>query len=186
MAVWRYTGLLMGIPETILFRDADEALKLYDIGLMCEPNSPPIESVAMAHSLVNSAPLIAGRTDPADRRNLAKYVYRVSRGLIGGRDCRLTDVPATLRLWSCVVVQGSKPLWQHPGETVSGPSQKQQLRKIHVLARHFVIRRRKESGTHCLTTSTRKSPPSGETGGGLPYLSTRLASSTLVGTPRRG
>ena len=83
MAVWRYTGLLMGIPETILFRDADEALKLYDIGLMCEPNSPPIESVAMAHSLVNSAPLIAGRTDPADRRNLANYAYRVSRGLIG-------------------------------------------------------------------------------------------------------
>ncbi len=82
MAVWRYTGLLMGIPEIILFRDADEALKLHDIGLMCEPKSP-IESVAMAHSLVNSAPLIAGRTDPADRRNLANYAYRVSRGLIG-------------------------------------------------------------------------------------------------------
>ncbi len=82
MAVWRYTGLLMGIPETILFRDAEEALKLYDIGLMCEPKSP-VESVAMAHSLANSAPLIAGRTDPADRRNLANYAYRVSRGLIG-------------------------------------------------------------------------------------------------------
>ena len=32
MAVWRYSGHLMGIPETILFRDADEALRLYDIG----------------------------------------------------------------------------------------------------------------------------------------------------------
>ena len=60
----------------------EEALKLYDIGLMCEPKSP-VESVAMAHSLVNSAPLIAGRTDPADRRDLANYAYRVSRGLIG-------------------------------------------------------------------------------------------------------
>ena len=82
MAVWRYSGHLMGIPETILFRDADEALKLYDIGQMCEPDSP-IESVVMAHSLVNSAPLIAGKTEPAARRSLAKYVYRVSRGLIG-------------------------------------------------------------------------------------------------------
>ena len=82
MAVWRYTGYLMGIPESILFRDADEALKLYDVGLMCEPDSP-IESVVMAHSLVNSAPLIAGMTDPDARRHLARYVYRISRGLIG-------------------------------------------------------------------------------------------------------
>ena len=82
MAVWRYSGHLMGIPEAILFHDADEALKLYEVGLMCEPDAP-IESVVMAHSLVNSAPLIAGMTDPDDRRNLSKYVYRVSRGLIG-------------------------------------------------------------------------------------------------------
>ena len=82
MAVWRYSGYLMGIPETILFHDADEALKLYDIGLICEP-SFQIESVVMAHSLVNSAPLIAGMVEPGARRNLARYVYRVSRGLIG-------------------------------------------------------------------------------------------------------
>ena len=82
MAVWRYSGHLMGIPETILFRDADEALKLYDVGLTCEPDVP-IESVVMAHSLVNSAPLIAGMTTPEDRRKLAQYVYRISRGLIG-------------------------------------------------------------------------------------------------------
>ena len=82
MAVWRYTGYLMGIPESILFRDADEALELYDVGLMCEPDSP-IESVVMAHSLVNSAPLIAGMTEPDARRHLARYVYRISRGLIG-------------------------------------------------------------------------------------------------------
>ena len=82
MAVWRYTGLLMGIPETILFRDEEEALKLYDIGLMCEPDAP-IESIVMAHSLVNSAPLIAGVTSPKDRERLANYVYRISRGLIG-------------------------------------------------------------------------------------------------------
>ena len=82
MAVWRYSGHLMGIPQTILFRDAEEALKLYDVGLICEPSSQ-IESVVMAHSLVNSAPLIAGMAEPQARRSLARYVYRVSRGLIG-------------------------------------------------------------------------------------------------------
>ena len=82
MAVWRYSGHLMGIPESILFQDADEALELYDIGHICEPESP-IESVVMAHALVNSAPLIAGVTDPEARQSLAQYVYRISRGLIG-------------------------------------------------------------------------------------------------------
>ena len=82
MAVWRYSGHLMGIPETILFHNADDALELHHIGHMCEPDCP-IESIVMAHALVNSAPLIAGMTDPADRRTLAQYVYRISRGLIG-------------------------------------------------------------------------------------------------------
>ena len=82
MAVWRYSGHIMGIPQTILFQDADEALKLWKIALTCEPDSP-IESIVMAHALVNSAPLIAGATEPAARRELAGYVYRVSRGLIG-------------------------------------------------------------------------------------------------------
>ena len=82
MAVWRYSGHIMGIPQTILFQDADEALKLWKIALMCEPDSP-IESIVMAHSLVNSAPLIAGAVEPEARRSLARYVYRLSRGLIG-------------------------------------------------------------------------------------------------------
>ena len=82
MAVWRYSGHIMGIPQTILFQDADEALKLWKIALTCEPDSP-IESIVMAHALVNSAPLIAGATEPQARRSLAKYVYRLSRGLIG-------------------------------------------------------------------------------------------------------
>ena len=82
MAVWRYSGYLMGIPETILFHDADEALRLWKIALMCEPDAP-LESVVMAHSLVNSAPLIAGITGQDERRDLARYVYKISLGLIG-------------------------------------------------------------------------------------------------------
>ena len=92
MAVWRYSGYLMGIPETILFHDGEDALKLYDVALMCEPSSE-IESVVMAHALVNSAPLIAGVTDPKGRRSLAQYVYRLSRGLIGNETARSLMYP---------------------------------------------------------------------------------------------
>ena len=84
MDVWRYSGHLMGIPDTILFRDEKEALKLYDVGLMCEPDTPD-ESIMMANALVQSAPLIAGATDPETRRDLAKTVFSVSRSLLGKR-----------------------------------------------------------------------------------------------------
>ena len=82
MAVWRYTGHLMGIPETILFRDREEALKLFEVGGVCEP-PPDFESVAMANALINSAPLIVGIDDPDTRRGLAKFVFKISRALIG-------------------------------------------------------------------------------------------------------
>ncbi len=82
MSVWRYSGHLMGIPDSILFRDESDALELFKIGVICEPE-PSFESIAMANSLVNSAPLVIGITDPAERRNLVKYVYGVSRALIG-------------------------------------------------------------------------------------------------------
>lgn len=82
MAVWRYSGHLMGIPESILFRDEAEALRLFEIGTMCEPEPGP-SCIVLANSLVNSAPLVVGIDDPNERRKLAQYVYKVSRSLIG-------------------------------------------------------------------------------------------------------
>lgn len=82
MQVWRYSGYLMGIPETILYRDEQEALRLFEIGTICEPE-PDIEAVAMASSLVNSAPLIIGIDEPMERQRLARYVFTISRALIG-------------------------------------------------------------------------------------------------------
>ncbi len=134
MAVWRYSGYLMGIPETILFHDATEALKLYDVGLMCEPNSE-IESVVMAHSLVNSAPLIAGMVEPADRRSLAQYVYQISRGLIGDETANALMYPPTA---SFGVVAWFK-IQQHYEQTVSGTVPEQQFHQVHGSARHFVV-----------------------------------------------
>ena len=84
LQVWRYSGYLMGIPETILFKDEEEALRLYDIGTLCEPD-PEMEAVAMASALVNSAPLIIGIDEPEERQRLAKYVFTISRALIGNK-----------------------------------------------------------------------------------------------------
>ena len=83
MAIWRYTAWLMGIPESILFEDEAEALDMYEIASLCEP---PIsdESIIMANALVNSAPLVAGVTDPQERRAMvSKQIFPLSRALIG-------------------------------------------------------------------------------------------------------
>lgn len=80
--IWRYVAWLFGVPETILFRDFDEALELCRIGFLCEP-APSEEAVLMANALINSAPLITGATDPDKRQAMAKFVYRVSRALVG-------------------------------------------------------------------------------------------------------
>ena len=92
MAIWRYTGHLMGIPETILYRDAAEALQLYDVGLLCEP-PPSLESIAMANALINSAPVIAGVADATERRQQSAYVYRLSRGLLGDQTADALHYP---------------------------------------------------------------------------------------------
>ena len=109
MAVWRYSGYLMGIPETILFQDADEALKLYDIGHMCEP------AVTWLSTCIEFR---------------VPYFQRTYRK----RDCRITDVSAALLLWSCRVVQAATALRPHTEQTNSRPPPRQQLHEIHVLA----------------------------------------------------
>ena len=82
-AVWRYAAYLMGIPETILFVDEDDALNLYRIGSTCEP-PPTTEAILMTNALINSAPLVAGITDMEERKKLVnKVIYPVSRGLVG-------------------------------------------------------------------------------------------------------
>lgn len=82
MQIWRYSGYLLGIPESILYETEEDALELFRIGVLCEPD-PSLESVVLANSLVNSAPLVAGITSSDERRSLSGYVYHVSRALIG-------------------------------------------------------------------------------------------------------
>jgi len=80
--VWRYAGILFGIPEEILFRDEASAVRTFEIGRMCEPPTDH-DGIIMANSVVNSAPIIVGVKAPPERRKMARTVTQVSRELIG-------------------------------------------------------------------------------------------------------
>ena len=57
-------------------------MRMYRIGIMCEP-PPGLESILLANGMVNSAPVVAGVTDPDKRRALVRRIYSVSRAMIG-------------------------------------------------------------------------------------------------------
>ena len=80
--VWRYAGYLMGIPESILYKDEEEALEIYRIGRICEP-PPGLEQIVMAASLLSSSPFIAGIKSRKERKDLVKYITKLSRAMIG-------------------------------------------------------------------------------------------------------
>ena len=80
--VWRWTGLIMGIPGSIMFHDEASARRTFEIGALCEP-PPDEDAIIMANSIINSTPLILGYRNPADRRAQARLFFQGSRELIG-------------------------------------------------------------------------------------------------------
>ena len=97
-AVWRYAGHLMGIPDTILFTDEDDANMLHQVGGTCEP-PPTDEAVLMTNALINSAPVVAGITDPAARKALVhNVIYPIARALIGNRLADQLRFPKSSRI----------------------------------------------------------------------------------------
>jgi len=80
--VWRYTGLLLGIPEEIMFRDFASSVRCFEIGSLCEP-APAEDAIIMANSIINSAPIVLGYETRDERRTMAAFMYQVSRELIG-------------------------------------------------------------------------------------------------------
>ena len=84
LAVWRYAGYLMGIPETILYTNGEDAEKMYKLGYLCEP-PPDADSVAVANLLVQSIPKVADVQDTAEQERLVELAYRLSRALIGDK-----------------------------------------------------------------------------------------------------
>ncbi len=84
MAVWRYAGYLSGIPETILYKNAEEAQEIYEIGFACEPTADS-DSIAVANLLIKSIPKVADITDPVEEERLIRLAYKLSRALIGNQ-----------------------------------------------------------------------------------------------------
>ena len=82
MQVWRYALLIMGVPESILPENEEEALRLFQIGSACEPE-PDFESIIMANALIKAAPLVLAVSDDEEKKGLLKLAYTVSRALIG-------------------------------------------------------------------------------------------------------
>ena len=82
MQIWRYTMHLMGVPPTILWRNEQEALKLFEVGSACEP-PPSFDSIIMAHELIEAVPLVLGIEGEKEREDLLKLAFSVSRALIG-------------------------------------------------------------------------------------------------------
>ena len=87
LSVWRYSGYLMGIPETILYTTGAEAEAMYKLGYMCEP-APDADSIAVANGLIQAIPSVADVTDPVERQKLTDLAYR------------LTSVPTIIRIES--------------------------------------------------------------------------------------
>ena len=139
MAIWRYSGYLMGIPETILYENEEDALRLFDIGKMCEP-AGQMESIAMANSLINSAPLVVGIDDPIERRTLAKYVFTVSRALIGNPLANELNYPSSLTLGVLAWFRMQERYQRTLGRLLPKTLQQQQLHPVHFPARGIDVR----------------------------------------------
>ncbi len=92
MAVWRYAGYLMGIPETILYTTGAEAEEIYKISYLCEPPPDPT-SVTVANGLIKAIPSVADVTDPTEEKKLTDLAYRLSRALIGNQLARRFEFP---------------------------------------------------------------------------------------------
>lgn len=84
MRLWRYVAYLMGVPETILFTDHDDAQQLFKIGFTCEP-PPSLDSVIMANSLINAIPVVAGIENQKEQTVVKNLAYGISRVLIGNK-----------------------------------------------------------------------------------------------------
>ncbi len=72
----------MGVPEAIRFRDFASSVRAFEVAVLSEPQ-PGFDSIIMANSIINSAPIVLGLTEPEERRGKAKYAYQVSWELIG-------------------------------------------------------------------------------------------------------
>ena len=101
MAVWRYSGYLMGIPDSILYTDSESAREIHKIAFMCEP-PPDADSAEMANALINAIPGVANISNPTEQKKTIALAYRISRALIGNSLADSFNYPKTQVLGTLV------------------------------------------------------------------------------------
>ncbi len=110
--IWRYTGYVMGVPESILFTSQEEAKEIRKIGLMCEPG-PTKDSVEMANNLIKAIPAVAGITDPREQKETIELAYRLSRALIGHQLANQYNYPKSSSFLTLFVFRWKQFLQKH-------------------------------------------------------------------------
>ena len=109
MHIWRYVTWLMGVPEEILFKGEEDAVKFKEIGYLCEPR-PRTEAVALAHGVVSVVPDLLKITDPDKRKKLTDLLFRTSRALIGSELADNLDYPQQSTFWVLPLVRSQRRL----------------------------------------------------------------------------
>ena len=114
LAIWRYTGYLMGIPESILYKDGAEADAIYRIGQLCEPPADA-DSATMANSLIGAVPAVADIDDEKEAQRVVGLAYRLSRALLGNPLADAFEYPRSWTfgaLWAFRTSQRLQRLWK--------------------------------------------------------------------------
>lgn len=133
MDVWRYTAFLIGIPETILFREFDDALNLHHIGLTCEP-APSLESIVITSSLMNQAGLLSRSASDAESRiKEARYAYRLSQALVGDELAKSLNYPDVSTFGVIGYFRFQQRLGKILNRLIPGRGPADQLRKFEFL-----------------------------------------------------
>jgi len=92
MAVWRYVGFLLGVPEEFLTWNVEDGEHLYNVGWALEPDIDD-DARLLTHTLVKSAPLVVGIEDAKEQEQLTNLIYNVSRKLLGNEIADKLEYP---------------------------------------------------------------------------------------------
>ena len=122
MQIWCYTAWLIGVPDALIFRDEAEACGTFRVGYMCEPPLG-VEAIAMANSVINSAPLVIGIEDKDERKALVAYGYRLSRALLGDELADQLMFPKSRTAGSLVYLRLRRRI-QEAIDALRGPKQR--------------------------------------------------------------
>jgi hypothetical protein len=111
MQVWRRSAQLMGVVPELLFEREADALRLVEVGRLCEP-PPSLESCQLANALVHAAPVVAGVEGTRARRALVRKIHRVSRAMIGDEMADALRYPRLSTFGALALMRGANRLQQ--------------------------------------------------------------------------